>query len=72
MDDVEQCRQLYSQTVRSFELIDELSYTAMTAYFWVVEEKRRGSPHATSRIKDAKRRIDRFSMFELGDLAERL
>jgi len=44
----------------------------MAAYFWAVEEKRIGSPHAASRIKDAKRRINRFGMFELENLAERL
>ena len=71
-DDVEQGRKLYSMAVSGFELINVFRSAAIAAYFWAVEEKRIGSPDAASRVADAKRRINRFRVFELEDLAKTL
>lgn len=70
--DVEQGRKLYSMAVWGFEQINDLRSAAIAAYFWAAEEKRIGSPHAASRVGDAKSRINRFNVFELEDLAKRL
>lgn len=71
-DNVEQGRKLYSMAVRGFELINDPRSAAIAVYFWAVEEKRIRSPHAASRVADAKSRIIRFSVFELEDLAKTL
>ena len=70
--DVEQGRKLYSTAVCEFEQFNNPRSAAIATYFWAIEEKRIGSPQATSRVKDAKSRIERFNVFELEDLAKRL
>ena len=70
--DVEQGRKLYSMAIWEFEQINDPRSAAIATYFWAVEEKRIGSPHAESLVGDAKSRINRFNVFELEDLAKRL
>lgn len=72
MDNVEQGRKLYSMAVRGFEQIKDPPSAAIAAYYWAIEEKRIGSPHATLRVEDAKSRINRFSVLGLDQLAKRL
>lgn len=70
--DVEKGRKLYYMAVRGFEQINELRSAAIATYFWAIEEKRIGSPQATSLVKDAKSRVERFNVFELDELAKKL
>jgi tetratricopeptide (TPR) repeat protein len=72
MNNVEEGREYYSSAVREFERINDPHSAAIAAYFWAVEEKRIGSPHAASQAKDAKRRINRFNVFELEHLIKSL
>ena len=70
--DVERGRELYSTVVQGFGQIGDHRHATIAAYFWAVEEKRAGSPHAKSRIKDAKNRINSSNVFELEELSKRL
>jgi len=44
----------------------------MATYFWAIEEKHIRAQIATSIAEDAKRRISRYNVFELEDLAKKL
>ena len=70
--EIEKGRKLYSMAVRGFERTNDFRSAAVATYFWAVEEKRIGSPQASSLVKDAKKRISRFSVFELEDLVKKL
>lgn len=65
-------RELYSKAVAGFERIKDPYSGAMAAYFWAVEEKRIESEFAGPRIKDAKRRISRYKVIGLEELAKKL
>lgn len=70
--DIEKGRKLYSMAIWGFEQINDPRSAAIATYFWAIEEKRISSPQATSLVKDAKSRVERFNVFELEGLAKRL
>jgi tetratricopeptide (TPR) repeat protein len=65
-------RELYRDSIRGFEGIEERSAAAVAAYFWAFEERRVGSVEAPTRIADAKTRIRRAGVFELEEAAKAL
>ena len=71
-DSVEKGRSLYSMAVNGFTKINDLRAAAMATYFQAVEEKRIKSQNAESKIREARRGIERYNIFELEDLAKKL
>jgi tetratricopeptide (TPR) repeat protein len=70
--EIEKGRELYRNSINSFEKIKEINSAAIGTYFWALEEKRLGSKEATERIIDAKKKIKKSSIFELFDLVDAL
>jgi len=71
-NNIKKGRSLYSTAVRGFERINDFRAAAMATYFWAIEEKHIRAQIATSIAEDAKRRISRYNVFELEDLAKKL
>ena len=69
---VEEGRTFYTDAGRGFELIKDFRSAAIATYYWAVEEKRINSQNAESKIKEAKREIERHNVFEFIDLAKKL
>ncbi len=65
-------REFYRNAVRGFELIKGFRLAAIATYYWALEEKRINSQNAESKIKEAKREIERHNVFEFIDLAKKL
>ncbi len=70
--DVEGGRKLYATAANGFKLLEDHRSAAVATYFWAVEEKRIESQNAESKIREAKREIERCNVFELEDLAKKL
>jgi tetratricopeptide (TPR) repeat protein len=68
----EEGRKLYADAVGGFESLEDYPSAAMATYHWAVEEKRIGSQNAESKIREAKKRIERHKVFEFEDLAKKL
>lgn len=68
----EEGRELYASAVRGFEAIRNSRVVAIATYYWAVEEKRINSENAESKIKEAKKGIERYKVFEFEDLAKKL
>ena len=69
---VEDGRNLYVNAVSGFELLKDFRSAAIATYYWAVEEKRIRAQTATSIVEEAKKRISRFNVFELEELAKKL
>lgn len=69
---VEEGRKFYTDAGRGFELIKDFRSAAIATYYWAVEEKGINSQNAESKIKEAKREIERHNVFEFIDLAKKL
>ena len=69
--DVEGGRKLYDSAVKGFELLQYYRSAAIATYYWAVEEKRINSQNAESKIKEAKREIERYNVFEFIDLVKK-
>jgi len=70
--DAEKGRKLYNDTVTGFEFLQDYRSAAIAKYYWAVEEKRIKSQNAEAKIKEAKRGIERYKIFEFEDLAKKL
>jgi len=71
-DDAEKGREFYLKAIMGFERINDQRSAAIATYYWALEEKLILSSYKEARIKDAKRRVERFHVFELDNRIKKL
>lgn len=69
---IEGGRRLYNNAVNGFERLENYSSAAIAKCFWAVEEKRIKSEDAKARIREAKRAVEQYNVFQMEDLAKKL
>jgi len=70
--DVENGRNLYDIAIKEFDRMDEKESAAVAAYYFAREEKHILSANAEKRVREAKRRLERFDVPLLNQLAKKL
>ena len=70
--DVENGRKLYDIAIKEFDRMDEKESAAVAAYYLAREEKHIRSANAEKRVREAKKRLERFDVPLLNQLAKKL
>ena len=69
---IEEGRKLYTNAITGFEYLKDFRSVAIATYYWAIEEKSIKSQYAESKIREAKRRIEQYNVFDFEDLANKL
>jgi tetratricopeptide (TPR) repeat protein len=70
--DIENGRNWYDIAIKEFDQMDDKEAAAVATYYLAREEKHIGSSNAEKRVMEAKRRLERFNLPLLSELARKL